>query len=261
MGAPLNIGVAGCGALGGAVARAILQGIDGLTLKGVCDLPRPAIDAPFMTFDELSMACDVVVECLPAAAVPGLARPLLTQGKVLVMLTSSAALLYPEILDLARKAAGRIIVPSGALAGLDAVSALAIKGIESAVITSTKPPKGLAGAPFLQKAGIDVLSFKEKTRVFSGHALEAARAFPANVNVAASLTLASALPPERVMVEVFADPAARGNRHDIKVSGGGSTVSASIENTPDPANPKSSLLAAYSVLHTLRRMTGSIVAG
>lgn len=256
----IKIGVAGAGALGSIVCRAILKGeVTGYTLVGIADLnPSEEFDVPVMGFDELAAASDIVVEALPAVAVPELAREVLLCGKTLVMVSACALLLYPEIEEMARESkGGKIIVPSGALSGLDAVAALGCAEIDSATIASTKPPKGLKGAPYVIEQNLDLDSLNEKTRIFSGNATSAAQAFPANVNVAATLSLAG-IGAERTMVEVWADPNAQGNCHEITVIGGSSTIVSRVENKPDPSNPKSSVLAGYSLVAWLKKQSQAV---
>lgn len=247
-----KVGIAGVGALGKIVAKALLDGMDGYRLHAVSDLQDPGLPVPSVTFESLAKECDVVVECLPPAAVPALAELVLGQDKTLIMISSCALILYPEIKSKVSASKGRIIVPSGALSGLDAVHALAQDSIRSAKIISRKPPKGFRGAPYIIEQKIDVDSIHEPFMIFSGNVLEAAKAFPANVNVAASLSLAG-IGPERTTVEVWADPQAQGNSHEILVEGRSSVIRSSIENVPDPANPKSSMQAAYSLIAALKK--------
>jgi aspartate dehydrogenase len=239
-----NVGVAGLGAMGRVVARALAEGqVPGARLAAVSEsVGANPFPAPNLDFAGLAAACDLVCECLPAVAVPDLARACFAAGTDMVVITSAALLIHPEIL--AAERASRILVPSGALAGMDGVRALAAAGaVTAARLTSTKPPAGF---------GRDDIT--ERTRLFSGNALEAARAYPANVNVAATLTLASGLAPQEVEVEIWADPAARGNAHEIRVESAFSTITARVEGQPDPANPKTSMLAARSVIAALRAM-------
>lgn len=253
----IKTGIAGCGALGGIVAGALVEGIDGYELIGISDIRKPPFDVPLMDFEELAEKADLVIECLPPKEVPKLAQIVLKKNKRLVLISAAALLLYPEIETWAAGSEGRIIVPSGALSGLDAVSALNCAGIQSAKIRSTKPPKGFTGAPYVVQEQIDLDAITEKTKLFEGNALEAARAFPANVNVAASLSLAG-IGPEKTRVEVWADPDIRGNSHEITVSGERSTITSKVENTPDPANPKSSMLAGYSIVAWLKKQNAKI---
>ena len=253
----IKIGVAGCGALGTIVCNALKEGINGYDFIGISDKEEKDFGVPNMSFTALAGACDLVVECLPPAIVPDLAHEVLSRDKNLIMISACALLLSPEINDMARESNGRIMVPSGALSGLDAVSALNIAGIDSATIASTKHPRGFKGAPYIEKENIDLESMTQKTLIFSGNAFEAAKAFPANVNVAATLSLAG-IGPEKTTVEVWADPDAKGNKHEITVKGGSSTIKTSVENLPDPSNPKSSMLAGYSIVAALRKNTALI---
>lgn len=254
-----KIGIAGTGALGRAVARALAGGIDGCTLHAVSDLtPSPDIKAPYVDFGMLARECDLVVECLPAAAVPALADAVFQNKKDMIVISSSALLIYPSILDHRGRSDSRIFVPSGALAGIDGVRALAHMGIRRSRIASTKHPRGYAGAPYIVEKKIALDNITQKERLFTGNALEAARAFPANVNVAATLSLAG-IGPEKTEVEIWADPAAKGNKHEILVEGEFSTIKASVENVPDPSNPKSSMLAAASIISVLRGLNEPLV--
>ena len=178
----------------------------------------------------------------------------------MIVISSAALLLYPEILEAQKNSGSRIIVPSGALAGLDGVKAMREMGIESARISSTKPPKGFDGAPYILEKNITLSAIEDRTLIFTGNAFAASKAFPANVNVAATLSLAG-IGPEKTQVEVWADPAAISNIHEITVKTRFSTLTSRIENMPDPANPKSSVLAARSVIATLRDLNQSVVIG
>lgn len=248
-----KIGIAGLGAMGSTVARALVNGINGLTLRAAAEksAPPPGLVAPIVDFRTLARECDIIVECLPAAAVPALADEVFRAGKTLIVITSAALLIYPEILDHHRRSQSRIIVPSGAICGLDGVRALAQTGIIRSRIASTKRPAGFAGAPFVVEKKIALEEIKEKKLLFSGNALEAAKAFPANVNVAATLSLAGS-GPEKTEVEIWADPAASGNSHEITVEGKFSRIYARTDNMPDSSNPKTSLLAAQSIIAVLK---------
>lgn len=256
----IKIGIAGMGAMGRAVARALLSGgVPGYVLAAASDLtPASGFDIPFVDFNELAVRCELIVECLPASAVPALMQAAVDKKRDVVLISSAALLLFPEILDQKPTNSGRIIVPSGAIAGLDGVQALAQSGIISSRIASTKKPAGYAGAPFIQKQSIDLSLIKKRTNLFTGNALEAARAFPANVNVAASLSLCGA-GPVQTQVEIWADPEATGNTHEIWAEGKNSKIYTKVENMPDPENPKTSMLAAQSILSVLKKLNQPMV--
>lgn len=253
----IKIGVAGCGALGTIVCNALQKSIQGYEFIGVSDIADPDFGVPNLSFDKLSEQCDWIVECLPPKIVPELARTVLGKDKTLIMISACSLLLFPEIEEMAKKSNGRILVPSGAIAGLDAVSALNCANIDSATIATTKHPRGLKGAPYITEQNINLDNITENTLIFKGNAHEAAKAFPANVNVAATLSLAG-IGAENTSVEVWADPNAPGNKHEITVVGGKSTIKTSVENLPDPENPKSSMLAGYSIVSALEQNTKMI---
>ena len=267
---PIRVAVAGLGAIGFEVARALdagaLPGIE-LAAAAARDLDRarqrcagfraPPAVRPAGALPELA---DVVVECAPAAAFPDVARPALEAGRTLVCVSVAALLDHPGCVDLAAERGGRILVPSGAIPGLDAVQAAALGEVEEVRMVTRKPPAGLDGVPWLLDRGVDVRAFREPTRVFEGSAREAARRFPANVNVAAALGLAG-VGPDRTRVEVWADPSITRNVHEISVEAEAARLRLRIENVPSRSNPRTGRIVAPSVLATLRKLTSPLVVG
>src|ERR1700742_1869403 len=147
----INAGMAGVGAIGSVVCNALIENkIPGMRLFALSDVRK---DLPFTVpnfgFAELADKSDVVIEALPPDVVPSLAKEVLARDKTLVMISGAALLRFPEIKEWAEKSDGRIIVPSGALAGIDGVRALSSMGLKSASIRSTKKPKGFEGAPYV----------------------------------------------------------------------------------------------------------------
>lgn len=253
-----KVGIAGVGAIGGAVAKALVNGIKGFQLHMVSDPNvQNTHDVPNVDFETLSNHCDLIIECLPAHFVSELARYAYKANADIIYISSAALLLSPEILENAKKSSTRSYLPSGALCGLDGVRAMREMGINSAKIASTKPPFGFSNAPYIIENKITLSDIKEKTRLFTGNAYDAAKGFPANVNVAATLSLAG-IGAEKTVVEIWADPSATGNVHEISVKSDYSALSTKIENQPDPKNPKSSVLAAQSIVATLRNMHNAL---
>lgn len=251
-----KVGIAGVGAIGGAVLKALDKGIDGFSLGAISDPKTPdGVD-----FDMLIAQSDLIIECLPADKVPALAEKVFATGKDIIFISSAALLIYPEITEQLKQSKSRAYLPSGALCGLDGVTAMKEMGIRSSKIASTKPPMGFSGAPFIIENSVDLAAITETTLIFEGNALEASKGFPANVNVAATLSLAG-IGGADTRVEVWADPAATGNAHEITVKSDYSTLIARIENQPDPANPKSSVLAAQSIVASLRNMHNTLIIG
>jgi len=199
------------------------------------------------------------VECAPAALLEAICRPMLTAGKAVLVLSCGALLPRPDLVALAREHGGRIIVPTGALLGLDAVAAAAEGAIRSVRMTTRKPPGGLAGAPYLVANRISVEGLNEAKRVFSGSAREAAAGFPANVNVVAALALAG-IGPDRTTIDIWADPAVDRNCHTIEVEADAARFTLAIENVPSE-NPKTGRIVALSVIATLRKLAAPLRVG
>ncbi len=257
----IKIGVAGIGAIGNAVCKAITTQPDfgDMVLDCISDpAPTNTYSVDNVNFEELVERSDLIIECLPANIVPKLAALTFSANKDIIFISSAALLIYPEIIENLNNASSKAYLPSGALCGLDGVRAMKEMGINSAKIASTKPPMGFAGAPFIVETNLDLNAITETTLIFEGNAFDAARGFPANVNVAATLSLAG-IGAQDTRVEIWADPLAKGNAHEITVQSDYSTMTSRIENLPDPANPKSSVLAAQSIVATLKSMNSALV--
>jgi aspartate dehydrogenase len=269
-GEPLKIGIAGLGAIGLAVARRIDAGeLPGLQLSAVA--ARDATKAksvlaglrapPRLTdLSGLAQIADVVVECLPPKHFAEVARPAIEKGRIFMPLSVGTLIDHMDLVELARRTGARILVPTGALLGLDAVRATAEGKIASVTMVTRKPPAGLAGAPLLVKQGLSVENLQAPLRVFAGSAREAIAGFPANVNVAVALSLAG-IGPDRTQVEVWADPNVTRNTHTVIVKSDSSDLTMTIENIPSAENPRTGRITALSVLAALRRLTQPLVVG
>jgi aspartate dehydrogenase len=266
----MKIALAGLGAIGGAVARRVLEdGIPGIQLVAVSardhDKARATLKAmnadavPVVGLADLAGMADLVVECAPAALMDSIAQPVLRAGKKLLVLSAGALLPRPELLELAKKHGGQIIVPTGALLGLDAVCAAAEGQIHSVQMTTRKPPNGLSGAPYLVENRIQVDDVREPLRVFSGSARDAAKGFPANVNVAVALSLAG-IGPDRTRIDIWADPTVTRNTHRIQVDSDSARIDMTIENIPSE-NPKTGRITALSVIAALRKIHAPLRVG
>lgn len=263
-----RVAIAGLGAIGKAVARKLDEGVAGLSLSAVA-VRDPAAAGAFLetlsrrpavvALDALAGHADIVVECAPAQLLVAIAEPVLREGKRLVVLSVGALLSNPQLGEIAERYSGQILVPTGALIGLDAVLAAAEGRIESVRMVTRKPVKGLAGAPFLVKRGIGLDDLREPLKIFSGTAREAASGFPANLNVAAALSLAG-IGPDKTLVEVWADPTVTRNTHHIEVESDSATFSMTIENIPSE-NPRTGRITANSVIALLRKLTSPLRVG
>ncbi len=241
-----RVAIAGFGAIGKVVAAALDRGIEGMTLAAVSarDIARAeeamagfARPVPVLPLARLGEVADIVVECAPAAVLRDIAEPALAQGRTVIVLSCGALLDNFDLVELARRHGGRILVPTGALLGLDAVQGAAQGVIERVHMITRKPPGGLDGAPYLALHAISVVGLGAARRVFTGTAREAARGFPANVNVAAALAMAG-IGPDRTTIEIWADPAVDRNIHRIEVEAElGPTVAADRKRA-EPGKPE-----------------------
>lgn len=269
----LRIGVVGCGTIGKGICKAIDEGIVKAELVAVYD--RNACDAgklkeqfsnfrpEFMEVTEMVRHIDLLVECASQEAVRDVV-PLALISKCDVMILSVGALADEElrhrIENLAADNNCKVYLPSGAIVGLDGLKSASIGNIDSVTITTRKPPRGLAGAPFVIRNNIDLGSITDVTVLFEGPAREAVKAFPANVNVAATLSVAG-IGFEKTQVRVVADPSITRNIHEITVRGVFGEFTSRTENVPSPANPKSSYLAQLSAIATLKKISSPFQVG
>lgn len=265
----IDVAIAGLGAIGTTLVRELARGkIPGVRLTGVAardkakvrrTLDSMSVGVPVYDIEELPGVADIVVECVPAAAFDKVVRPVLLAGKTAIVLSAGALLAHADLIDLAARKNGRIIVPTGALLGLDAVCAAAEGQIHSVKMVTRKPIAGLVGAPYLVEHGIDIERVSEPTLVFRGTAREAAKGFPANLNVAVALSLAG-IGPDKTTLEIWADPTITRNTHRIVVDSDAARLDMTIENIPSE-NPKTGRITALSVLSTLRKLSAPLRVG
>jgi aspartate dehydrogenase len=263
-----TVAIAGLGAIGLALAEALDRGVDGLRLIAVSarDLERAVARVasfahPPRVTDIAGLAqADIVVEAAPAAVFEPIAIAAIEAGRIFVPSSVGALLPRMHLVERANQTGARIIVPTGALLGLDAVRACAEGDVSSVTIETRKHPRGLAGAPYLTDNDIDVLAITTPTVIFEGNALDAARGFPANVNVAAALALAG-IGPLRTTVRIWADPGVDRNIHTIRVEAAAARLTMTVENVPSEANPRTGKLTPLSVLACLRGLVSTLKIG
>ena len=270
--APVQLAIVGLGAIGGEVAQAVLNGgVPGVDLVAAVELRAETVETfrarglrVFATAAELSgVPATLVLETAGQAALGELGASVLRSGQDLIAMSAGALLdseLLAELLETAAALGRRVWLPSGAIGGLDVLRAAAAGEIESISLTTTKPPQALAGAPYLREHGIDLAGIEVRTELFHGPAAQAVRAFPQNVNVAALLSLASGR-PDLVTVSVVADPDAQGNRHEVRARGTFGSLYLRLDNAASAANPKTSAIAAQSVIGLLRQLGSALRFG
>ncbi|HZA07048.1 MAG TPA: aspartate dehydrogenase [Nitrososphaeraceae archaeon] len=196
---------------------------------------------------------DIVVEAASQDAVNNFCKIIVESGKSLVIMSVGALAnqtLLSELLDNASHNRSHIYVPTGAIAGIDAIRSVKHL-IDSVTLSTTKNPKALSGAPFFDESGLDLFKLNQKTLVYEGSAADAVKKFPSNVNVAAVLGLAS-IGLEKTRVNVIVDPNIDINQHEIAVKGKFGEITISVRNVPSITNPKTSFLAVLSAIECLR---------
>jgi aspartate dehydrogenase len=263
-----TVAIGGLGAIGLKLARALDGGVDGLQLiaaaardhaKAVANVSGFRMPPRIVALEELAEA-DIVVEAAPAAVFETIAAAAIEAGRIFVPASVGALLPRMHLVRRAEERGARIVVPSGALLGLDAVRAAAEGAVASVTLETRKPPHGLAGAPFLVRHGIDVSDLAAPKCVFEGNAFDAAAGFPANVNVAAALALAG-VGPFRTRVEIWADPRIDRNIHTIRVEAEAARFTMTIENVPSAENPRTGQITALSLLACLRGLVAPLKIG
>jgi aspartate dehydrogenase len=265
---PLAVGVVGLGVIGRRVCDALDEGLAGLRLAGATARSRERAEAflksltapvPFLSLDDLVAASDVVVEASTQAHLQEIAPRALGAGRDLVVLSCGALLGRADWVALAERHGGRILVPSGAIGGLDAVKGAAVGPITSVAMESRKAPAGWAGAPWVVQQQIDLDAIREETLIFEGPATTACPAFPANVNVLAALSLAG-IGPERTTTRIFAVPGLTHNTHRIRVEGEFGVFQLEIRNVPSE-NPRTGRLSYLSTIALLRDLGATLRVG
>jgi aspartate dehydrogenase len=262
-----RVGLVGLGTIGRAVARALADGIPGCTLVGASGrddargrafLGTLPSSPPYLPLSGLVEASDLIVEAATQAALVEIAPAVLAAGRDLLVLSVGALLEHPEWVTLAQARDARIHAPSAAIAGLDGLKGAAVGGhLDSVTMETRKPPRGLEGAPGV--AGRNLEGLVTETLVFEGTARDACRAFPANVNVVAAVSLAG-LGPDRTRIRIFAVPGLDRNRHTLMAEGRFGRFRMEIENVPSE-NPRTGKLSYLSTIAYLRGLEAPLRVG
>lgn len=269
----LKVGIVGCGFIGGQICRAVDEGAIDVEMYGLCDSTKSKVldlvaslntcKPQHMELEKLVKNVDLLVECASHGAVREIVPQALEAGCDVIILSVGAFAdreLREKVFGLARKFNRKLYFPSGAVVGIDGLISASAADISSVTLTTRKPPSGLEGAPFVVEKGIDLKIIDRETVIFEGPASEAVKAFPANVNVSATISLAG-IGFDRTKVKVIADPALSRNVHEVRVEGDFGSFSTRVENLPSPENPRTSYLAALSAISTLKKIVNPLQIG
>ncbi len=242
----MRIGIIGCGSIAHEIARHHeISAVYDIHLGKCSDIPARVC----VNFDELLSSSDLVIEAASPQAVREYAMRVVSADKDMLIMSVGGLAdreFREELFEEARKRGTRIYLPSGAIGGLDIIRAARIAGLDEVRIRSTKNPRAL---------GVDCT---EKTKIFEGTAEEAIRRFPRSTNVTVLLSIVSGMD---VRVEVYADPDAKENVHEIYIRGRFGEASIEVRNVPSERNPRTSYLAALSPISVLEFIDSSVIAG
>ncbi|MFA5146304.1 MAG: aspartate dehydrogenase [Candidatus Omnitrophota bacterium] len=265
-----KIGIIGCGTIGSEIAKACLLRLNGaIELTAICDIDREKASAlqktlggkvAILGIDGLIEKVDVVVEAASAKISGEILEKAVRSEKDLLVMSVGGLIGREPLLKEAAKKGVRLYIPSGAICGIDGLKSASVGKIDSVRLTTRKPLKGLAGAPYLKEKGIEIDSIKEETVIFEGNAKDAIRWFPQNVNVSAVLSLAG-LGAEKTEVRIVTSPDYTKNIHEVEIRGSCGVIRTVTENVPSAANPKTSALAILSAIATLEGITKNIRIG
>lgn len=258
----LRIGILGCGAIGSRIAKSI-----GDDLKAHCRLTGFYDCDPLKmqslghvlkksglaqrSLKELIKNCDLMVEAVNAAHTEKFVREAVASRKHVLAMSVGKLLGKKNLFSLAAKNRCQILIPSGAIAGLDALKAASLAQVDEIVLTSRKPLNGFSQSEYLTKKNVDLSSITKETVLFSGSVADAVKYFPQNINVASTLALASGL-TQKIRVRIITSPEYKVNSHEIEINGAFGRIVTRTENVTCPDNPKTSYLAVLSAIRTLK---------
>jgi aspartate dehydrogenase len=259
---------------GGVIARLFLENRTGdvevVAIAGRSEASRGKalareFGAPFVTGVQalISARPEIVIEAASHDAVREHVESLLSAGIAVIVLSGGALCddaLRSRLERVAKERRAPLYVPSGGVGGLDALKAACAAGVDEVSIAVTKPPAAWKGIPYVERMKIDLDRLAGPVTLFEGTAREGVPHFPANVNIAAVLSLAG-IGFDRTRLKVVADPALRFNTHFITIRGRTGTIDLRFESVPSPDNPKTAMLACYSALAAFRQFGSTVRYG
>jgi aspartate dehydrogenase len=253
----------------GAIGRAVhqrLQTLAGVQITHIVVNPArvAALQAELgegvVVSDRVPEHTPLVLECAGHSALTAHVLPALQRGIECAVLSIGALSEpgLPERLQAAAEHGGtQLHLLAGAVGGIDAVSAARLAGLDSVVYTGRKPPAGWRGSPAEQVVNLDTLT--EPAVILQASAREAARLYPKNANVAATLSLAG-LGLDRTEVRLIADPTVSENIHEIEARGAFGEMQVRMRGKPLADNPKTSALTVLSALRFLHNRVAGMTS-
>jgi aspartate dehydrogenase len=267
----IRIGILGCGAIGSELARildrrffsfceiACLSDLDVRRAKRLARSlrkSRPRLCSP----RAMITRCDFLIEAASPRAASQYVAAALRKNKSVLAMSVGGLVSDRRLPGLAKRSRGRLYLPSGAIAGVDGLLAARMAKIKRVVLTTRKPPRAFAGAPYFKARRMDLAKIRKETLIFRGPASSALKHFPQNINVAGLLSLAG-VGPRRTEVRIYASPSLRKNIHEVLVEGDFGRMITRTENVPSPQNPRTSYLAQLSPAALLGKIFGGLQIG
>ena len=267
----MKIGIVGCGAIGSRIAEAVKMDLkkycyvsaiydidvkkseqlsERLRKKGICK----------SSLKILLKDSDFVIEAVNAETTRDIIHSALKLRKHVLAMSVGKLLNAQDLFTLAQRQRCFLLIPSGAIAGLDAMKAAGLQNITRITLTTRKPPLSFAHLRYFQEKGFDVNRIKRETTIFEGDVATAVKIFPQNINVAATIALASSA-MERIVVRIITAPSYKSNSHEIEVLGDFGRMVTCTDNVVCPDNPKTSYIAVLSAIQTLKQFFSYVKIG
>ena len=266
----IKVGIIGCGTIGGAIAKACQNVLAGsIDLIAICDIDKEKAfqlamtlkgKVPVLGMSELIKKSGLVVEAASASVSAKVLSSCVSAKRDCLIMSVGGLIGKEKLLARAMAIGVRVYIPSGAISGIDGLKSAMAGGVTSVTLTTRKPPKGLLGAPYLKDNYIDLSNISGETVVFEGSVEDAVKGFPQNVNVSAVLSIAG-IGAKKTKVRIVTSPEYTGNVHEIEVMGVSGKITTRTENVPSATNPKTSALAIFSAIATLRSAASSVRIG
>ena len=267
----MKLTIIGCGSIGKTLARH-MNTEDYIDSICILDRKKESVEALMKECKKVRSASniedvfeksDLIVEAASQSAVREFVPMALEMGKDVIVMSVGAFVdddFKEKCRILAKQKHCKVYIPSGAVCGIEGICAAATENIEEIILMSYKPPEAFKGVKYLKKKGIDLENLKRPKVIFSGHAEDAVKHFPRNVNVAATLSLAG-LGIEHTTLKIVVDPKATLNQHRIIAKGKFGEIECWTRNAPFPDNPKTSYLAALSLISAVKKIAGNFWVG
>lgn len=268
----VRVGFIGCGAIGSRLAKSVRHDLkDSCQITGFYDLIPQRIKkltsslklSPTLikkSIPDLVRSSDFVVEAIASSKTTDIIKSVIRAKKSILIMSVGKVLSIPHIFKLAEKNQTMVLIPSGAIGGLDVIKAINPKDISKITLTTRKPPSSLEQSDYLTKKRIFINRIKKETILFDGGVRESVRLFPRNINVAAALALASRA-QNKIRIRIITSPKFTLNSHEINVWGKFGHLAVRTDNLPCPDNPKTSYLAVLSAVQTLKQHFQSVKIG